>query len=472
MSFYITGSLPEHHPEMSEIFTCYICNISFNAKRSLVSHENSQRHREKAGEAVQGYTCPLCLRQFSRTYDISKHQQQRQCPGVQATAAQRTITSNKRKLSADCSSMPNLRIRTTSPTRIGDLSDSNLGCDSSERDAVSPLRPEQAGAGQILNSQDLPSNAGGSGTATSNPFPRAAADHDVSVDADLAAVDVLAETDLDSAKENTYPPPLIDIGPPLIGTAGNIATSAPASSDNQSSPEAQVLPVSEDVDGIATADAMESLTHALKRTSVSSLALSTVTGYSGAPRIRSSIRSYFMNTSLRSIRLSWYSNSSQLSISKRASTVPSEMAGPMLEPIDEELKASRKSGLLLQGYVPNNNNNCQKLFWIAIRENNYKRVAYYLSSWISVIDINCPDASGRSPLVAATFHNHDGVVQLLLDQTGIDVKRRCTMGFTALFYAYRLNRSKIVNLFLSRGWSLSDDEYNQLYPGMRPPVRP
>jgi hypothetical protein len=131
---------------MSEIFWCEVCNISFNAKRYLISYEKTKRHREKAGESFQGFTCILCGRQFSRDYDIPRHQQNHECLGVQGIELQPIDTSNKRKHHADSSAIPKQRMRTTSPTRRYTLSDDASRFDTSDRDTILLWIPEQARA--------------------------------------------------------------------------------------------------------------------------------------------------------------------------------------------------------------------------------------------------------------------------------------------------------------------------------------
>jgi hypothetical protein len=250
---------------------------------------------------VRQCQCSLC--QFSRTCDITRHQQQGACLGVQATAAQQPITSNKRKFHADRPGIPNQRIRTASPTCRYDAGDSTLTFDTRSRDiiypwlleqgesgaipisqsAIYPWILEQDGSGAIFTRQRRFQSVSDSGTTTSNPISQ-----DSAVDPDFSTVDVLAETDLDGAQENTHSLPLA-----YIGAAGSIATSL-----------------------ISTADQVESLTRAVERFSMqlkqrSSFAPSIATGYSSASQTRSSIRSYFMNHSLGSIRLSRCSDSSQ-----------------------------------------------------------------------------------------------------------------------------------------------------------------
>jgi hypothetical protein len=80
----------------------------------------------------------------------------------------------------------------------------------------------------------------------------------------------------------------------------------------------------------------------------SSLCLSTVTGYSASSGARSSIRSFLISSSLKEIRLSWFSGSSTHSSNKShkcASVISSEMPAPMLGFNDEELRNSRRSGI-------------------------------------------------------------------------------------------------------------------------------
>lgn len=137
---------------MSALFPCIICNISFNDRRSLISHEKTQKHRKKAGESFRGFTCEPCGHQFSRIYDIKRHQQQGDCLGVQATVAQQMAVSSTRKRHADCSEIPNQRMRTVSPAR---RRNSDLGFDASNLDTVSAWKPERGEAGAILTTGRL-----------------------------------------------------------------------------------------------------------------------------------------------------------------------------------------------------------------------------------------------------------------------------------------------------------------------------
>ena len=448
---------------MSTIFRCNICLEDFTEKRALVNHEkNSRKHRTKAGESIQSHTCEPCGRQFSRKYDIGKHQRQGQCrPGV-ATAARQMVNSNKRKHDADDSEDSNPRKRTTSPARIDSLGDSDLRLDTSNHDTMSPWIPEQGGAEAIPTSQEPSQNVDESGTTTSHPLPHDAAAQYGAVDTNVSTVDVLADIDLDGVQENTYLPPPTD-----IGAAGNIATSAPASPDHQLNPElqseseggqeVQILPVNNSVDGISAAGAVESLTNAFKRTSIdakrrASLCLSTITGYSAVSRTNSSARSLF-NPSLKIIRLSWLSGSSQRTSNggKRASTVPSEMAGTMLEPIDEELANSR-----LESWVLHPNKARQERLWIALRKGSTEDVADVLTSWIGSIDVNRPDDYGWTPLITATYHGHGGIVALLLGEKAIDVSYKDTTGYTASMYARLRGYSKIEKMFTEHKWYLGE----------------
>jgi ankyrin repeat protein len=449
---------------MSNNFKCIICNVSFSAERSLINHQkNSQSHKKAAGESPQGFTCNICGRNLCREYDIPRHQQSGGCPGVQAFALQPTDTSNKQKHHADSSSVPNQRKRTTSPTRRYDSSDSALRSETSDCSTFFPWILEQAGAGEIPISQKL-SQGADSSTTTSNPLPQDAADSNADFDTGLSIMDMRADIDLDEVQENTHPLPLTD-----MGAAGNTATVAPARSDKPSSPEVQVLPVNDDGDGIDTADRVESLTHVLERTSItmrlrSSFALSTVSGYSAASQTKSSVRSYLMNPSLKSIRLSWLSTSSRGSSNRsfrRASTVPSEMAAPMLDSIDEELENSRGSSNRLERYASLFQQNrqlkkvSQERLSIAVMAGVTDEVADILVRGTGIIDVNFVDDKGLSLLITASIQGFDGIVRLLLDQRGIDVGYRDPKGRrTALEYARDLEHSKVEKMFAA--YSLSD----------------
>jgi ankyrin repeat protein len=450
---------------MSNNFKCIICNVSFSAERSLINHQkNSQSHKKAAGESPQGFTCNICGRNLCREYDIPRHQQSGGCPGVQAFALQPTDTSNKQKHHADSSSVPNQRKRTTSPTRRYDSSDSALRSETSDCSTFFPWILEQAGAGEIPISQKL-SQGADSSTTTSNPLPQDAADSSADFDTGLSIIDMRADIDLDEVQENTHPLPLTD-----MGAAGNTATVAPARSDKPSSPEVQVLPVNDDGDGIDTADRVESLTHVLERTSItmrlrSSFALSTVSGYSAASQTNSSVRSYLMNPSLKSIRLSWLSTSSRGSSNRsfrRASTVPSEMAAPMLDSIDEELENSRGSSNRLERYASlfrqtrQPKKVSQERLRIAVRAGVTDEVADILARGAGIIDVNCLDDRGLSLLITASMQGFDGIVRLLLKQRGTDVSYRDPEeGCTALEYARDLENSKVEKVFAA--YSLSEN---------------
>jgi ankyrin repeat protein len=221
-------------------------------------------------------------------------------------------------------------------------------------------------------------------------------------------------------------------------------------------PAPQVLSVDNEVDENFTAGAVESLTHAMGRTSIeakprSSFALSVVTGYSAAAsQTRSSFQSLF-NPSLTPGRVSWYSGLSRRSSHRSfnsASTIPSVMAGPMLYS-NEELVNSRESGSRLERYVPSilqPKKVRQERLWIAVQGGITQDVADILESSAGSIDVNCLDDNGWSPLITATFNNQDRIVALLLDQDGIDVSYRDTTESTASMYAHRLGHSKIKDM--------------------------
>jgi len=511
MSLKLPDSFPEHGPEMSEVSPCKICNVSFSTKRALASHEKTKTHRTKAGQPYQHHECVLCGRQFSRIYDVSKHQQQGQCPGVQATAAQQTVTFKKRKYSADYSGSSSQRLRTTSPTRIDHLSDKTLDSDANDRN----------GAGIFSTIDESSRNAGDGGGSTSGPLIQDTADQDGT---DVSSMDVVADLDLNGTQGDTYLSPLT-----IPGACEDAAVLNTARSDSEGSQEVHVFghlnairqidqghtpapvvaripsesfnsplwrslaaPPHTTGDAISTAGGLESLTQALERASMetrprSSFALSTVTGYSTAASLtRSSIRSYF-NPSLKPIRLSWYSHSPQRLSNKSfksASTVPSEMAGPMLEPVDEELFNSRVSGSRLGRYVPSifrKDRYPQKGLQVdekvhqnereipqdeteipqdeteipkdderllrAVQTGHTQDVADILASMTGNIDVNRLDDNGWSPLITATINGHEGIVALLLKQKGLDVSQRDTMGFTASMYAHQLGHLNIKKMF-------------------------
>jgi ankyrin repeat protein len=473
---------------MSTNFQCLVCGDRFTTKRALVSHEDGkicQKHKRKAGESSEGVTCELCGARINRSHDIPRHQQQARCLKAQAVNTQQKVpaTSNKRKCDADDSDDSNKRKQTTSPAPTNDLSDSTLRFDPSDRDTVSPCRAEQAGAGAISTSQGLSSNAGESGTTTSTPLPPGVADQDGAVHTDMEAMDVRADA-IDGVQQHAYLSPLID-----TGVAGNGATPALASPDNQGSQE---LPVNDNLDGIPTESAvesstcalertsmerkssfavsddleapsggMESLTHALERTSMetkSSFALSAVS------QTRSSVRSLFYpSESIRPSSWTKFSERSSESL-KRASTVPSEMAPPFLERIDEELVNSRESGSRLKRYVPSmpsmfrkDKKVCNERLWIAVQAGITEEVADILASGSNTIDINRPDTNFWSPLITAAFYGHEEIVAILLDQSGIDVNFRDPIGLTASMYAHHLEHSEIEAMFKAYELSKTDN---------------
>ena len=438
---------------MSTDFQCLVCERYFTTKRALVRHGKiCQKHKRKAGESSEGVTCELCGARINRSHDIPRHQQQTGClKKAQAANAQQKVpaTSSKRKHDGDRSEIPNQRIRIAGPAR---RCDSDLTGDTSNRDTVPTWKPERAETGAISTSQGLSSHAVESGTTTSTPLPPGVADQDGDVHTDTEAMDVVADA-VDGVQQHAYLSPLID-----TGVAGNGATSAPASPDNQGSRE---HPVNDNLDAIPTESAVESLTCALERTSMerkSSFALSAVS------QTRSSVRSLFYPS--ESIRpSSWTKLSERSSESlKRASTVPSEMAPPFLERIDEELVNSRESGSRLKRYVPSmpsmfrkDKKLCNERLWIAVQAGITEEVADILASGSNTIDINRPDTNCWPPLITAAFYGHEEIVAILLDQSGIDVNFRDPIGLTASMYAHHLEHSEIEAMFKAYERSKTDN---------------
>ena len=175
-----------------------------------------------------------------------------------------------------------------------------------------------------------------------------------------------------------------------------------------------------------------------------------------------------MNPSLRSIRLSWLSNSSRGPSNKsikRASTIPSEMAAPMLDIIDEELANSRGSSNRLDRYSSLFRKNrqlkkvSQEHLNIAVRAGVTDEVADILVSGIGIVDVNCVDDRGLSLLIIASIHGYDGIVRLLLNQPRIEVGYRDPKGgCTALEYARNLEHSKVKKMFAAHALEQEDSE--------------
>jgi hypothetical protein len=430
----------EHYPTMPAIFPCMICNTTFNDNKSLISHRHTQRHMKRAGESFEGPKCGLCGRQFSRVYDISRHQQQGGCP----VATLRAMMPNKRKHNADHPAIPSPRVRTTSPTRKRDLSDETWHSDKSDRNTTPTSESERLEAEVTPTSQRLSHNTGDSSGTISNPLSQDAVDSDCAVNTDASALDVLDDTVHDDIIADMCRLPLTD-----IRACNNTAAWIPASPHNRGHLELSEPPANSNGDAISTTDAtqVECLTRVLERTSIETKQRSS---FCPSVATRSSIRSYLKNPSLRD-RLSWHSGLSKRSSNrshKRASTVPSEMAAPMLDLIDEELRNSRASGTRLEGHVPRRDERLKEVLQerlrIAVKAGVTEEVVSVLLSGAGIIDVNYPDDSGQTPLIVASIYGHTRIVAVLLDQSSIDVGYRepkCL--FAASIYAHRTENTEI-----------------------------
>jgi hypothetical protein len=236
------------------------------------------------------------------------------------------------------------------------------------------------------------------------------------------------------------------------------------------STETQILPMTSTAKVIMDVDGMDSLTGGVARTSLevqsskkkrSSFTFSITSSCSATSQSTlPSVRSILTNPSLRYLSGSFISILSMRSSNRslrRASTVPSEMAAPLLSQIDEELENSRGITSRFERYMPGGR---YKAWQRALHErllaaastNHVEDAIVILARGRGIIDINCQDENGFTPLFLAACHGHEGVLKVLLESGRgmIDVNRADESGSTPLLEAARRGHEDIVTVLLEQ----------------------
>jgi ankyrin repeat protein len=133
------------------------------------------------------------------------------------------------------------------------------------------------------------------------------------------------------------------------------------------------------------------------------------------------------------------------------------MPAPMLGQIDEELENSRGLSSRLERYMPGRRHKARQRalherLWTAVRTNRVKEVIVTLASGRGVIDINCPDENGFTPLLEAAERGHERIVAILLESCRGVTDVNCTgwTGFTPLIAAARHGHEGIVSVLLEQ----------------------
>jgi len=113
----------------------------------------------------------------------------------------------------------------------------------------------------------------------------------------------------------------------------------------------------------------------------------------------------------------------------------------------------------------NNKSDNYKLFYYAIKNNNFKLVKLLLDS--NAVDINKIDDNGNTPLHLAIISRNFNIFKLLLSQSEIDIYKTNQDGYTPLFLAI-LNKDKaIVKLLLKKDLiDINKSYYLEKYLGL------
>ena len=129
----------------------------------------------------------------------------------------------------------------------------------------------------------------------------------------------------------------------------------------------------------------------------------------------------------------------------------------MLGQIDEELENSRGLSSRLERYMPGRRHKARQRalherLWAAVSMDRVEEVVVVLASGRGVIDINCPDEIGFTPLLLAASHGHEGIVTALLasGRGVIDVNCASKNGSTPLLEAARQGYEGIVTVLLEQ----------------------
>lgn len=439
---------------------CKICEKPFTSERGLNTHQQkSQNHLKKTGQPLVCYPCQLCGSSFNRIPDVERHIKQKQCFSLRATTSPPTVTSRKHVLSAHYEETPSQRLRTTSPTRsqaefehhtVPDLSICEttavvpeLDHTDETLDAPVHLQPQ----GEYDDGMSAGSLMISDGTNSSSTFGTDLVNAGTPDDKSLHHIQGGARAS------------------PSTGSSDAGSATLPAQETLRSDDSAgiQILPITSREEAVSNVDCVDSISHRLSHTSLevqaskrkrSSFAFSVASVCSATSQwTLPSMRSFLGSPSLKHLAAWRISNtsirSSNMSLG-RASTVSSVMAAPMLGQLDEELVYSRGLDGRPERYMPlrNHKSDQQALherLWMAVEANHLEEVISTLASSHGVIDVNCEDERGFTPLLEAALYGHEDVVAVLLGQKGIDVHHRDIQGSTALLFAQCLGHTKIVD---------------------------
>jgi hypothetical protein len=442
---------------------CESCEKTFSEPRGLKSHQKKcQKHLEKTGQPRVRYPCDSCGSLFSRLYDVGRHKELNQCPGTPFVPSTQTATSRKHVLSAHYEESPSQRLRTNSPTRDHVQLEDHAEIDVVSCEGTVVPEPEDTDAqlealvrtyGQHLHDDTTPSDLT---TPTRN-------DSSSTVGVDLARFDTPVDENICQTQPRAEASPSTVVSDPASTVPS--AQETPGADD---STEITTPPMTSSGEALSNVDGMDLLTHGFARTSLeiqaskkqrSSFAFSITSSCSATSQFTlPSMRSFLTNPSLRHLsgsRISIRSmRSSNLSLG-RASTVPSEMPAPMLGQIDEELENSRGLSSRLERYMPGRRLKARQRalherLWAAVSMNHVEEVGTVLASGRGIIDINCSDEIGFTPLHLAAYHGHEGIVTALLasGRGVIDVNCASKNSFTPLLEAARQGYEGIVAVLL------------------------
>lgn len=429
---------------------CESCESRFSEQRALKAHQKTcQKHLEKTGRRLVRYPCQVCGSSFSRLWDVKRHIYQGQCLKAPPASGSQTVSNRKHALSFHEDS-PSQRLRTTSPTRGRVQVEDYAGVDvvSCEANTVAELGDTDTKLEALVRTHLY-----GDDMTTSNLTKPIGNVSSSTVGVNRVKVETLGDTDFHQVPRGAE-------ASPSTGSRETESTILPTEGTpgNDVSEEVQALPTTSSGE-VSNVDSVDSLTNGLARTSLevqgfgkkrSSFANSIKSGCSATSQwTLPSMRSFLTNPSLShlSIRSIRSSNMSR----RRASTVPSVMPAPMLEPIDEELINSRGLSGRLERYIPLRKPRAiqqqdpHERLRMAINTNDVEEVSNILASGRGVIDINCLDENGCTPLLEAARHGHESIIAVLLEQENIDVHRRDSRGSTALLWAQRQGHSNIAD---------------------------
>jgi ankyrin repeat protein len=472
---------------------CKSCQKTFSAPRGLKAHQKKcVKHLEQIDKSPVFFSCDACDGSFSRPYDVGRHKRLGQCPRLPLVPSSQTVTTRKHALSAHYEESPSQRMRTASPARDHTQLEVHAkfdvvsceaavvpGSQDTEAKLETPVHvlPEGYNVDTTTGELATPGPSDSSSTVGVDPVKR-----DTLGDAISRQVQPYAEASPSTGSSDS----------------GSTISSAQETPSADGSTDIRILPVTSNGEAIPDVDGMDSLTHGFARASLevqasrkkrSSFAFSITSSCSATSQFTlPSMRSFLANPSLRHLSGSLISipslRSSNMSL-RRASTVPSEMPAPMLGQIDEELENSRGLSSRLERYMPGRRHKARQQalherLWSAVSTNCVEDVIVILASGRGIIDINCPNENGftplllaayqghedivkvllesgrgvidvncvgengSTPLLEAAYHGYEGVVTLLLEQEHIDVHRQDSQKWTAMKWAQYHGQSSIV----------------------------